>query len=156
MKTRFVLALIIATVAAVLMTQQIKMVNAAPQPITSPISGPTLTPVPSIVTPTPSPVTYYSRFILSGSVSYRYIINRFFNFTRPASRITVEAVNLQTKEKYTTKTSWWGSYNFSLKKGTYRITAIDSAKTAFNPFSRNVNLFRNTFNINFTGLLRFR
>ncbi len=115
-------------------------------------------------TPSPTPTTFKPVIIkfsnISGSVNYkiartvkygRYSYTFYSNL--PASGVTVEAVNIKTGEKFTTKTNWIGSYNLTVKNGQYKVRSYDDKKTNLTPATRVVEVSRNTTGLYFEGIL---
>lgn len=156
MKFKFSLIVIIYFFLTAVLFWQIKHVLAqggiAPltfpitSPKTAPITSPILTPFPTTApTPIPTPIFYQ----LTGRVDYRYQ-----SMVLPAEKVTVEAENQTTREKFTTQTDRRGYFNLSVRSGLYIVKVSDDLNTSFMPPARFAWVRRNTNGIYFYGKLK--
>ncbi|MDO8657742.1 MAG: hypothetical protein Q7K55_03310 [Candidatus Levybacteria bacterium] len=137
MKLKLALITVFLSIFGLIMLNQIGMVNA--QNASSALTGPIT-----------RPVTYFT-YKISGKATYRFLLS-----INPAKNVLIEAKNIKSNEKYTVNTDLNGNYTLYVKNGQYLVKASDTKKTVFMPNYQYVNAVKDTLNINFQGILRYR
>lgn len=130
MKSKIILASVMALVLVAVLSAQIGVVKAQ-------------TVVSSAIT---SPITY---FTLSGNVTYK--LSKFLII--PANGVTITAKNSQTNQETSAKSDRLGRYSLKVAAGAYIVSAKDSKNTIFSPANKIVQVINSSISgINFQGL----
>lgn len=147
MKLKLTLITLLVAVFGAVLSDSVLSVSAnnkktpTPTPLTSPVTSPVT-----------GPVTF-AGFTLQGKVTYK-ILKRWWNSAKrivPASNVTVVAKNRETGEKSETQTDTNGKYIFVLPSDKYRVSVDKDEDGWFLPSYRNVNLKKDTKNVDFQG-----